>query len=140
MKYAPNTAPLRTSLSSTTHLSDLSLWDKSRPVPGSCPQSIPRQPGDSLRRTPAAEKDGKKVSMAQIRDWQRMKDMSARLLQERTGLDVATWNQRIQAQDLKEEQALRSWLTEQGVTGSPKICWSWSVSAILISCGRLPMN
>jgi hypothetical protein len=55
--------------------------------------------------------------MAKIRDWQSMKDMSARLLQERTGLDVTTWNQRIQEQHLKDEQALRAWLTEQGVTG-----------------------
>jgi Domain of unknown function (DUF5655) len=55
--------------------------------------------------------------MAQIRDWQSMKSMSARLLQERTGLDVTTWNQRIQAQHLKDEKALRAWLDEQGVTG-----------------------
>ena len=55
--------------------------------------------------------------MAQIRDWQSMKDMSARLLQERTGLDVTTWNQRIQAGHLKDEKALRAWLNGQGVTG-----------------------
>jgi hypothetical protein len=55
--------------------------------------------------------------MAQIRDWQSMKALSARLLEERTGLDVATWNQRIQAQYLKDEKALRAWLLEQGVTG-----------------------
>ncbi len=55
--------------------------------------------------------------MAQIRDWQGMKAMSARLLQERTGLDVATWNQRIRDQHLKDEKALRAWLREQGVTG-----------------------
>jgi hypothetical protein len=55
--------------------------------------------------------------MAQIRDWQSMKAMSARLLQERTGLDVTAWNQRIQAQHLKDEKALRAWLLEQGVTG-----------------------
>ena len=55
--------------------------------------------------------------MAKIRDWQSMKTMSARLLQERTGLDVTTWNQRIQAQHLKDETALRAWLIEQGVTG-----------------------
>ena len=55
--------------------------------------------------------------MAQIRDWQSMKDMSARLLRERTGLDVTTWNQRIQAQSLKDEKALRAWLDQQGVTG-----------------------
>ena len=55
--------------------------------------------------------------MAQIRDWQSMKTMSARLLQERTGLDVTTWNKRIQAQPLKDEKALRAWLIKQGVTG-----------------------
>lgn len=55
--------------------------------------------------------------MEQMRDWQSMKSMSARLLQERTGLDVATWNQRIQAQQFKDENALRAWLSEQGVTG-----------------------
>jgi hypothetical protein len=55
--------------------------------------------------------------MAEIRDWQAMKTMSARLLQERTGVDVATWNQRIQAQHLKDEKTLRTWLNEQGVTG-----------------------
>ncbi len=55
--------------------------------------------------------------MAQIRDWQSMKAMSARLLQERTGLDVTAWNQRIQAQHFKDEKALRAWLAKQGVTG-----------------------
>jgi uncharacterized protein DUF5655 len=55
--------------------------------------------------------------MAQIRDWQSMKDMSARLLQERTGLDVATWNQRVRDHHPKDEQVLRAWLTEQGVIG-----------------------
>ena len=34
--------------------------------------------------------------MAQMRDWKGMKDMSARLLNERTGEDLDTWNQRIQ--------------------------------------------
>ena len=63
--------------------------------------------------------------MAQIRDWQSMKDMSARLLQERTGLDVTTWNQRIRNQDLKDEQAVRTWLTEQGVTGYAQNLLIW---------------
>jgi hypothetical protein len=55
--------------------------------------------------------------MAQIRDWQGMQAMSARLLQERTGADVEAWNQRIQAEHFADEQALRAWLTAQGVTG-----------------------
>src|SRR5512133_1627022 len=63
--------------------------------------------------------------MAQIRDWQSMKAMSARLLQERTGLDVATWNQRIRDQRLVDEQSLRVWLTEQGVTGYPQSLLVW---------------
>ena len=32
-------------------------------------------------------------------------------------MDVTTWNQRIQAQQLNDEKALRAWLNEQGVTG-----------------------
>lgn len=63
--------------------------------------------------------------MAQIRDWHSMKDMSARLLQERTGLDVATWNQRIRNQHLNDEPALRAWLTEQGVTGYAQSLLVW---------------
>ena len=55
--------------------------------------------------------------MAQIRDWQGMQAMSARLLKERTGADVDTWNQRIATEHFDDEQALRAWLTAQGVTG-----------------------
>jgi len=55
--------------------------------------------------------------MAQTRDWQGMKAMSARLLNERTGEDVDTWNQRITAERFTDEQELRAWLTAQGVTG-----------------------
>jgi hypothetical protein len=46
-----------------------------------------------------------------------MKAMSARLLHERTGQDLAAWNQRIVSQGFTNEQALRAWLMEQGVTG-----------------------
>jgi hypothetical protein len=55
--------------------------------------------------------------MAQTRDWKGMKDMSARLLQERTGQDLDTWNQRITSEGFTDEQQLRTWLTDQGVTG-----------------------
>ena len=58
--------------------------------------------------------------MAQTRDWQAMQAMSARLLNERTGADVATWNQRIAAEHFADEPALRAWLTAQGVTGYPQ--------------------
>ena len=55
--------------------------------------------------------------MAQTRDWHGMKDMSARLLKERTGEDVEAWNRRIRQERLDDEDALRAWLTKQGVTG-----------------------
>src|SRR6266545_3266215 len=56
-------------------------------------------------------------SMARIRDWKGMRDMSARLLKERTGEDVDAWNRRIKKERFNDENALRAWLTDQGVTG-----------------------
>jgi hypothetical protein len=55
--------------------------------------------------------------MAQTRDWKGMKEMSARLLNERTGEDLDTWNQRITSEGFTDEQQLRTWLTAQEVTG-----------------------
>jgi Domain of unknown function (DUF5655) len=43
--------------------------------------------------------------------------MSARLLKERTGEDVAAWNRRIKKESFNDKEALRAWLTKQGVTG-----------------------
>jgi hypothetical protein len=58
--------------------------------------------------------------MARIRDWKGMRDMSARLLKERTGEDVDAWNRRIKNERFNDEKALRAWLTKQGVTGYAK--------------------
>jgi hypothetical protein len=55
--------------------------------------------------------------MAHTRDWQSMREMSARLLQERTGEDVSAWNRRISEEGFANEQELRTWLTAQGVSG-----------------------
>lgn len=55
--------------------------------------------------------------MPQPLDWHAMKDMSARLLKERTGEDMTTWNERIQNEQLTDEQHLRDWLAQQGVNG-----------------------
>lgn len=55
--------------------------------------------------------------MAKTLDWQGMKDMSARLLKERTNENLASWNQRIKKENFKDEKSLRTWLTQQGVTG-----------------------
>jgi hypothetical protein len=55
--------------------------------------------------------------MAQPRNWGSMIAMSIRLLEERTGEDLETWNARIQRQNFADEGQLRNWLTQQGVTG-----------------------
>ena len=55
--------------------------------------------------------------MAELRDWQGMKSMFGRLLLERSGQDVETWNRRIQEQGFSDEKSLRAWLAGQGVTG-----------------------
>ena len=55
--------------------------------------------------------------MAKIQNWKSMNDLSARLLKERTGENVATWNRRIAKEQLHDEKSLRAWLTKQGVTG-----------------------
>jgi len=59
----------------------------------------------------------KENSMNETRDWRGMMAMYARQLKERTGMDVEAWNRRIQAEPINDEQSLRSWLREQGVTG-----------------------
>jgi len=58
--------------------------------------------------------------MAQIRDWELMRAMSARLLEERTGHDVSTWNRRIKRERFTDEKGLRAFLTKEGVTGYPQ--------------------
>ncbi len=55
--------------------------------------------------------------MNEPRDWQGMKQMSARLLQERTGADVTAWKKRMEQETFNDEQQLRAWLSAQGVTG-----------------------
>ena len=55
--------------------------------------------------------------MSRIRDWGAMKEMCARLLKERTGEDVDTWNQRIRRAELKDESELRAWLAAKDITG-----------------------
>jgi uncharacterized protein DUF5655 len=55
--------------------------------------------------------------MAETRAWQKMKEMSTRLLEERTGEGVDVWNRRIKREGLKNEEELRAWLTKRHVTG-----------------------
>src|SRR5206468_12843318 len=55
--------------------------------------------------------------MAKVRDWEGMRAMSERLLEERTGRGVATWNRRIKKEGLDDEKSLRAGLTKQGAIG-----------------------
>jgi hypothetical protein len=55
-----------------------------------------------------------------MQDWRERNEWVANLLKERTGQDVETWNARIRQQDFGDEQSLRRWLEEQGVTGYPQ--------------------
>src|SRR6266508_1612471 len=60
---------------------------------------------------------GRRRPMAKIRDWEDMRTMSARFLEERTGEGVAAWNRRIQKEGFDDEEGLRAWLAKHGVTG-----------------------
>ena len=63
--------------------------------------------------------------MIKILDWRSMLDWSARLLKERTGEDVATWNRRIAKEQFNDEKSLRAWLTKRGVTSYPQSLLVW---------------
>lgn len=55
--------------------------------------------------------------MPKAQDWQRNRAMWVRILEERTGESLETWNTRIRKAGLKDEKSLEKWLTERGVTG-----------------------
>ena len=62
------------------------------------------------------------------KSWQEMREWSARLLESRTGQDVAAWNQRIAAgtpENRADAPALRQWLSAQGVTGYAQALLVW---------------
>jgi uncharacterized protein DUF5655 len=53
------------------------------------------------------------------RSWQEMREQEIRWLIERTGEGLDAWNARVRETGLTDEASLRTWLTEQGVTGYP---------------------
>jgi hypothetical protein len=57
------------------------------------------------------------ILTAEIRDWKAMWTQPARRLEKQTGIGVATWNERIKKEGLKDETSLRAWLAKQGVEG-----------------------
>ena len=62
---------------------------------------------------------------AQPKSWQDLRDWSAGLLKERSGQDVAAWNQRIADSGIDDEPTLRAWLAGQGVTGYAQALLVW---------------
>lgn len=63
--------------------------------------------------------------MQRARGWEAMREMSERLLRERTGEDVDAWRRRIRAERFANKEALRSWLEERGVTGYARSLLEW---------------
>lgn len=62
------------------------------------------------------------------KSWQEMREWCARLLESRTGQDVAAWNERIAAgtpDNRADAPALRTWLSAQGVTGYAQALLVW---------------
>jgi hypothetical protein len=55
--------------------------------------------------------------MTEKRDWKGMKAMMTRLLEERTGEKLSTWNRRVKERNPRDEKGLRAWLSKQGVKG-----------------------
>ena len=55
--------------------------------------------------------------MATTRDWQQNRAMWVRVLEKQTNQKLDCWNQLIRDTPITDENDLRSWLTERGVTG-----------------------
>jgi hypothetical protein len=80
------------------------------------------------RRTPAHEPErvaAGPVPLPPVRSWSGVREWSAGLLRSRTGDDVATWNGRVAAAGLGDEQSVRGWLAEHGVTGYAQALLVW---------------
>lgn len=58
--------------------------------------------------------------MVEIRDWRAHRERLIRLLEERTGETLDTWNRRVRRSGAKDEKSLRAWLAERGVDGYPR--------------------
>jgi hypothetical protein len=65
------------------------------------------------------------VPMPPVRSWREVREWSAELLRSRTGEDVAAWDGRVAATGLSDEQSVRGWLAEQGVTGYAQALLVW---------------
>ena len=59
--------------------------------------------------------------MAKTMDWREMREWEIGLLEKATGQGLEHWNARVLDSGIQTEHALRTWLTEQGVTGYPRM-------------------
>jgi hypothetical protein len=55
--------------------------------------------------------------MSNMQDWQKNRDMWLRVLENQTGQGLDHWNPRVRKEASEHEDHLRTWLTQQGVTG-----------------------
>ncbi len=58
-------------------------------------------------------------------DWRGMRERSADLLRRQTGEGVETWNARVRESAPGDEEGLRTWLVEHGVTGYAQMLLVW---------------
>lgn len=59
--------------------------------------------------------------MGQARDWRGFRDRWIELLERQTGHDLAHWTARIDKAAPRDRDALRGWLTAEGVSGYPRM-------------------
>jgi hypothetical protein len=65
------------------------------------------------------------VPLPPVRSWSGVREWSAELLRSRTGEDVAAWDGRVAATGLDDEQSVRGWLAQHGVTGYAQALLVW---------------
>lgn len=59
--------------------------------------------------------------MTKAMDWREMRQWEIGLLEKSTGEGLEHWNVRVLGTGIQSEAALRSWLTDQGVVGYPRM-------------------
>jgi hypothetical protein len=59
--------------------------------------------------------------MATTMDWREMREWEIGLLEKSTGQGLEHWNARVLDSGIQTEDALKNWLTEQGVAGYPRM-------------------
>ena len=91
------------------------------------PADSPAGPAESTEPGPAdgGQADHGAATPPPQKSWEEMREWAAELLVSRTGEDVAAWNGRAAAAGLGDEQALRAWLADQGVTGYAQALLVW---------------